>query len=222
MQSSQHWRLSTAEVWASTHRTPHADGSAQEKWHLRLEASLYQAAAQIKISHRQKAAAYTSARARPRLFQNVLHFEWRSRFVGWMKPNAVPRRREVDGNHSPVELLSAGSLRCQDDSPLIHLASGSWVWNSALNRSSTVSLVSLPGWLSTAGANTERNKQAVNRRAGFHPNLTVSRWQSHAGPSSPSGQWKLLFCLYLFYGILGHTSSVRIRHTELDNYRAEG
>lgn len=40
--------------------------------------------------------------------------------------------------------------RVANYSPLIHLASGSWTWKSGLNRSSTVSLVSLPAWLSTA------------------------------------------------------------------------
>lgn len=53
---------------------------------------------------------------------------------------------------------SAGASHGQDDSPLIHLASGSWVWNSALNRSSTANLVSLPGWLSTARAKAERQE----------------------------------------------------------------
>lgn len=90
--------------------------------------------------------------------------------VRWERPRECRRRTQSRG---VFELLSAGSQRCQDDSPLIHLASGSWVWNSALNRSSTVSLVSLPGWLSTAGARTERNKQAVNRRARFLPNPSV-------------------------------------------------
>lgn len=47
----------------------------------------------------------------------------------------------------------AGAVNGQDYSPLIHLASGSWALNSGLNRSSTVSLVSLPGWLSAVKNN---------------------------------------------------------------------
>lgn len=82
---------------------------------------------------------------------------------GWRRGASAAAVFSRKRSRGLLELLSAGSQRCQDDSPLIHLASGSWVWNSALNRSSTVSLVSLPGWLSTAGAKTERNKQAVNR-----------------------------------------------------------
>lgn len=81
---------------------------------------------------------------------------------------------------------SAGTTHGQDDSPLIHLASGSWVWNSALNRSSTANMVSLPGWLSTAREKTGRNNQAMNcgrraQRGGSLPNPLVSRFQSHPG-----------------------------------------
>lgn len=46
--------------------------------------------------------------------------------------------------------IPAGTVAAVDYSPLIHLASGSWALNSALNRSSTASLVSLPAWVSTA------------------------------------------------------------------------
>lgn len=48
------------------------------------------------------------------------------------------------------------TVSVEHDSPLIHLASGSWTLNSGLNKSSTVSLVSLPSWLST-----EKNKPQI-------------------------------------------------------------
>lgn len=56
-----------------------------------------------------------------------------------------PGLKELAGNL----WIPAGTVNVVDYSPLIHLASGSWALNSGLNRSSTVSLVSLPAWLST-------------------------------------------------------------------------
>lgn len=97
------------------------------------------------MRRRREALHQTNKRGNKKKTQTNFQVLWEAETgkVGKLEGSRFWRRLQLSSLQPP-----AGAVDGQDYSPLIHLASGSWALNSGLNRSSTVSLVSLPGWLS--------------------------------------------------------------------------
>lgn len=103
---------------------------------------------------RAKFKLYLSWKQKPRQCQWSLHESAPCVFMHTSSssaPHSFPFLKKMRRN----ALNSCRNSQCCGYSPLIHLAAGSWALNSGLNRSSTVSLVSLPAWLSAAKTSHE-------------------------------------------------------------------